>query len=108
MNNFSMTWTIEGRGGKEKSPGWDDVQNILTSLQNSYGTITLDIPDNEVGTQMLQLRAEAGNYLIMLGEIIDNDYEVRTYYSPENISDTVNILGGSWPGKQLTNDFPLY
>lgn len=105
MNNFSMTWTIEGKGGKKNIPDWDDVQNILNSLQNSYGTITLDISDNEVGAQMLQLRTESGKYLIMLGEIVDDDYEVRTYHSSENTSDTVSILGDFWSKKQLTNDF---
>ncbi|WP_105624716.1 DUF6911 family protein [Cronobacter malonaticus] len=104
---FSLSWTLSGIGGNCGNPSWNDVEIKVSALKNGYGTLTLDIHDTDTGPQMLQVRAEAGNYLLMLGEIENNDYEVRAYYNKERATEMVCILGDYWPNNQLTNDFLL-
>ncbi|WGO83818.1 DUF6911 family protein [Arsenophonus apicola] len=102
---FSLSWTLNGIGGNCDNPIWADVEEKLTALKDGYGTLTLDIDDNDIGPQMLQIRAETGHYLIMLGEIINDDYEVRTYYDEKSTKEEISILGDYWPKNQITTDF---
>ncbi|ENZ0192013.1 DUF6911 family protein [Citrobacter koseri] len=102
---FSLSWTLNGVGGNCDNPLWSDVEIKVWALRNEYGTITLDIHDNDTGPQMLQIRAEAGNYLVMLGEIVNDDYEVRTYYNKKSTTEMVCILGDYWPNNQIITDF---
>lgn len=102
---FSLSWTLNEGGGSCDNPLWDDVEIKLLALRNRYGTITLDIHDNDTGPQMLQIRAEAGNYLVMLGEIVNDDYEVRAYYNKKSTDEMVYILGDYWPNNQIITDF---
>ncbi|HFF8525174.1 TPA: hypothetical protein ACGEYH_003957 [Providencia rettgeri] len=102
---FTLSWTLNGTGGNSENPIWDDIEKKLTLLKSGYGTLTLDIHDNDIGSQMLQVRAELGNYLVMLGEIINDDYEVRTYYDEKSIKEAICILGDYWPKNQITTDF---
>lgn len=104
---FSLSWTLNGIGGSCDNPLWNDVEIKVLALRNAYGTITLDIHDNETGPQMLQVRVEAGNYLVMLGEIVNDDYEVRTYYNKKSTTEMVCILGDYWPKNQIITDFSL-
>lgn len=103
--SFSLSWTLNGVGGRCNNPIWCDIEARLKALRNGYGALTLDIHGNDEGPQVLQLRAEAGNYLLMLGEIVDEDYEVRTYLDEENTGEKVIILGDYWPKNQITTDF---
>ena len=102
---FSLSWTLNGTGGNSENPIWDDIEKKLTLLKSGYGTLTLDIHDNDIGSQMLQVRAELGNYLVMLGEIINDDYEVRTYYDEKSTKEAICILGDYWPRNQIITDF---
>ena len=102
---FSLSWTLNGNGGNRENPIWDDIEKKLTLLKSECGTLTLDIHDNDIGSQMLQVRAELGNYLVMLGEIINDDYEVRTYYDEKSTKEAICILGDYWPKNQITTDF---
>ncbi|SQI38859.1 Uncharacterised protein [Providencia alcalifaciens] len=102
---FSLSWTLNGTGGNSENPIWDDIEKKLTLLKSGYGTLTLDIHDNDIGSQMLQVRAELGNYLVMLGEIINDDYEVRTYYDEKVLKKQFCILGDYWPRNQIITDF---
>lgn len=102
---FSLSWTLNGTGGNSENPIWDDIEKKLTLLKSGYGTLTLDIQDNDIGSQMLQVRAELGNYLVMLGEITNDDYEVRTYYDEKGTKEVICILGDYWPKNQITTDF---
>ncbi|MGG4606760.1 DUF6911 family protein [Providencia sp. Me31A] len=102
---FSLSWTLNGTGGNSENPIWDDIEKKLTLLKSGYGILTLDIHDNDIGSQMLQVRAELGNYLVMLGEIINDDYEVRTYYDEKMTKETICILGDYWSKNQITTDF---
>ena len=101
---FSLSWTLNGIGGTCDNPLWGDVEEKLTLLSNGSGTLTLDIHDNSTGSQMLQIRAEAGDYLVMMGEIVNDDYEVRTYFDNNNSKEEVLILDDYWPKNQVTTD----
>jgi len=103
--SFSMSWTLNGCGGSDNYPLWNDIQIKLDALRNGYGTLTLDINDNDEGPQMLQIRAEAGNYLLMLGEIINDYYEVRSFFDEKRNNERINILGDYWPVNKITTDF---
>lgn len=102
---FSLSWTLNGVGGNCDDPMWDDIETKLTPLRNGYGTLTLDIHGNDIGPQMLQIRAETGNYLVILGEIVDDDYEVRSYFDEKSTREKISILGDYWPKNQITTDF---
>ncbi|WP_380184871.1 DUF6911 family protein [Kalamiella sp. sgz302252] len=102
---ITMSWTLNGYGGNDNHPLWNAIQIKLAALRNGYGTLTLDIHDNDEGPQLLQIRAEAGNYLLMLGEIINDDYEVRSYFDKKKSNNKINILGDYWPENQITTDF---
>ncbi|WP_410003278.1 DUF6911 family protein, partial [Klebsiella pneumoniae] len=52
----------------------------------------------------LQVRAENGYYLITLGEIVEDEYQVRTYWDSSKPDTGVLILGDYWPESQLTED----
>jgi hypothetical protein len=103
--SFSMSWAVNGVGGNIKNPIWDDIEKKLTALKGQSGALTIDIFDNDVGPQLLQVRTEAGVYLVTLGEIVDDDYDVRTYYDKDSEDVMIGILGDFWPKKQLTTDF---
>ena len=105
--SFSMSWTLNSRGGSDNHPLWNDIQIKLGALRNGYGTLTLDIYDSDTGPQMLQVRVEAGKYLLMLGEIVSDDYEVRGYYDEKATNEKIDILGDYWPESQITTDFSL-
>jgi len=76
-------------------------------LKNGYGSLTLDIHDDDTGAQMLQIRAENGHYLVMLGEIVNDDYEVRTYYNGKDTEEKISILGDYWPKNQTATNFSI-
>ncbi|MGE2624755.1 DUF6911 family protein, partial [Escherichia coli] len=61
--------------------------------------------------EMLQVRAENGFYVIMLGEIFEDEYRVRTYWAssnePNDTATEMSILGDHWPKRQLIKNFDL-
>ncbi|MGB9096919.1 DUF6911 family protein [Erwinia sp.] len=106
--NLSLKWTLNGQGGKKHLPQWEEVEECLSKLQGKAGTLTIDIYDNgNTGPDMLQLRAESGNYLLTLGEETDDDYNVRFYWDPSLTNEEISILGDYWSERQLIKDFDL-
>lgn len=106
--NFKISWTINGSGGNNKITSWGDVLKKLKQLQGKKGTITLDTltsPDTDV--EMLQVRTERDFYLITLGEMFEDEYQVRTYWDRSEDNTEIMILGDCWPARQLTKDFDL-
>ncbi|EGV2902266.1 hypothetical protein LDT72_004747 [Salmonella enterica] len=105
---LSIKWTINSQGGNKKSPTWEDVEGYLSKLKGKAGTLTLDLLDcGDIGPDMLQVRAENGNYMLTLGEEIDDDYRVRFYWDQSLPSEKLLILGDYWSERQLTKDFEL-
>lgn len=106
--NFKMSWTLDGTGGNKQSSSWDAILNQLKQLQGKEGSLTLDMLNGEYNmADMLQVRTENGYYLITLGEICEDEYQVRTYWDSTEPDAAMMILGDHWPKRQLTRDFEL-
>lgn len=103
-----MSWTLNGYGGNKQVSTWNDILNQLEQLQGREGTLTLDmLMSSESGAEMLQVRTENGYYLMTLGEIFEDEYQVRTYWDPSGNDDEVMILGDCWPIRQITENFDI-
>lgn len=103
-----MSWTLKGYGGNKQVSTWSDILNQLEQLQGREGTLTLDmLMRSESGAEMLQVRTENGYYLMTLGEIFEDEYQVRTYWDPSGNDDEVMILGDCWPIRQITENFDI-
>ncbi|MFC0138940.1 DUF6911 family protein [Erwinia mallotivora] len=103
-----MSWTLNENGGNKQISNWSDILIQLEQLQGREGSLTLDILANVGnGAEMLQVRTESGYYLITLGEIFEDEYQVRTYWEPSKPDAEMIVLGDRWPERQLTKDFDL-
>lgn len=103
--NFKMSWTLDEIGGNKQSPNWDMVLNQFKQIQGKKGTLTLDILNSsDDSAEMLQVRTENGYYLITLGEIVEDEYQVRTYWDSSKPATGIMILGDYWSESQLTKD----
>ncbi|WP_435928483.1 DUF6911 family protein [Dryocola sp. BD613] len=106
--NFKMSWTLDENGGNQRISNWNDILNQLEKLQGKEGSLTLDILTSiESEVEMLQVRVENGYYLITLGEIVEDEYQVRTYWDHSKSDTEIIILGDRWSERQLTRDFDL-
>ena len=108
--NFKMSWTLYGNGGNQRVSSWDDILNQLKQLQGKEGSLTLDMltgADVDNGAEMLQVRTENGYYLITLGEIFKDEYQVRTYWDTSKPDAGMMVLGDRWPERQLLKDFGI-
>ncbi|MBC3944836.1 DUF6911 family protein [Erwinia persicina] len=105
---FKMGWTLNEYGGNQQVSTWNDILNQLVQLQGREGTLTLDaLSTVGNGVEMLQVRTENDYYLMTLGEILEDEYQVRTYWNPLGPDDEIMILGDHWPLRQITKDFDL-
>lgn len=59
------------------------------------------------GAEMLQVRTENNFYLITLGEIFEDEYQIRSYWDRSKLDAEMMILGDYWPERQLTKDFDI-
>lgn len=112
MPHLSLTWTFgsgaDARGGTQKSPEWHHIESLLERLRDRSGSVTLSIIDApESGPQLLQVFADNGQYLISLGEIVDGDYDVRSYSNDSSRIERIEILGNLWDGKLVCSDFSV-
>lgn len=106
--NFKMSWTLNETGGNKQISNWDMVLNQFKQIQGKKGTLTLDILNSgDDSAEMLQVRTENGYYLITLGEIVEDEYQVRTYWDSSKPDIGIVILGDYWPKSQLTKDSEL-
>lgn len=106
--NFKMSWTLDGNGGNKQISIWGEILIQLEQLQGKEGSLTLDMLTSvDKGAEMLQVRTESGYYLMTLGEIFEEEYQVRTYWDPSKPDVEKVILGDRWPERQLTKDFNL-
>ncbi|MBN7121986.1 hypothetical protein BSU01_09710 [Erwinia billingiae] len=106
--NFKMSWTLDGNGGNKQISSWGDILIQLEQLQGKEGSLTLDMLTSvDKAAEMLQVRTESGYYLMTLGEIFEEEYQVRTYWDHSKPDVEKVILGERWPERQLTQDFNL-
>lgn len=76
-----MSWTLDKTGGNKQISNWDMVLNQFKQIQGRKGTLTLDILNNsDDSAGMLQIRTENSYYLITLGEIVKDEYQIGTYW----------------------------
>ncbi|MCX5575265.1 hypothetical protein OSH03_14990 [Enterobacter sp. E-TC7] len=100
-----MSWTLDEIGGNKQIQNLDMVLNQFKQIQGKKGTLTLDILNSsDDSAEMLQIRTENGYYLITLGEIVEDEYQVRTYWDSSKPDTGILILGDYWPETQLTKD----
>jgi hypothetical protein len=103
--NFKMSWTLDEIGGNKQIQNLDMVLNQFKQIQGKKGTLTLDILNSsDDSAELLQIRTENGYYLITLGEIVEDEYQVRTYWDSSKPDTGIMILGDYWPESQLTKD----
>lgn len=104
--NFKMSWTLYGNGGNHRVSNWVNILNQLEQLRGKEGSLTLDmLSDINNGAEMLQVRTESGYYLITLGEIVEDEYQVRTCRDISKPDVGMMILGDRWSERQLIKDF---
>ncbi|HFK5792962.1 DUF6911 family protein [Enterobacter asburiae] len=100
-----MSWTLDEIGGNKQIQNLDMVLNQFKQIQGKKGTLTLDILNSsDDSAELLQIRTENGYYLITLGEIVEDEYQVRTYWDSSKPDTGIMILGDYWPESQLTKD----
>jgi hypothetical protein len=110
MRNSSFRWNIKSiSSGRICDPEWADINSYLIQLNCEDGFAELSINDApDVGPQNLQIWSEGFNYLGLLGELTDDDYEVRTFTRHEADSKhMVEIAGYLWDSRTVVRDFGL-
>ncbi|WP_172205310.1 hypothetical protein [Niveibacterium sp. COAC-50] len=108
MPDHILSWSTANGGGNQNVPAWTDVLPYLEEVRNGGGVVTLDtIEDARTTYRSLQVRSEAGNYLLTLGEETDDDWEVRTYHNPNSKESRVELLGDYWDAKMIFRNFEV-
>lgn len=104
---FSLSWVINGSGSVINNPSWSDINLYLNKLKSDGGSLTLEIQndDQDIGPIFLQLLAENGQYLLMLGENTEDDYIVRTLSKDLTVPEKVWIQGDCWDKRQVTDRY---
>ena len=112
MRKLSLAWTIGSdgncQGGNQKNPAWPDIEARLEQLRTRSGSVTLDILDGaEIGPQCLQVQCDRGNYLLSIGEVDEEDYQVRSFTNRDAESGRIEILGNAWDSRLICSDFNI-
>jgi hypothetical protein len=106
--NFDGTHT----GGNKDQPTWSDIDYHLQSVKANPGAVTLSTPGD---LKSLQVFSDGEYYLLLLGELTEEDWEVRSYNSeyPEPDRDVhaepsqIEILGDRWNTGMCCKDFRI-
>jgi hypothetical protein len=112
MSNIALSWMVgygeNARGGNKWNATWEDILEVLSGVINEKtGSVTLDLIDApEIGPQSLQMQAEKGYFILLLGEAEDDDDDVRSYTNQaSNIQQSqVYILGNLWSSQSICTD----
>jgi hypothetical protein len=111
MHQLSLSWGLDVgpncRGGNQRDPQWTDIAPLLESLKSRSGTVGLDILNAETGPQTLQVASEHGMYLLTLGEINQDGYNVRDYTNPRASAGQTMIHEYLWSSQMLCWDFDI-
>ena len=99
--NRQLSWSGQTGGGHLTEFAWDDVAARLNGVRDSPGTVTLETFEPH---QHLQLRADGGLYLLMLGRDTEDDWEVLTLHDTTRAAGNAVLLGDRWDNRILTAD----
>jgi hypothetical protein len=108
MPNLSLSWTVGDTGEKQDNPSWKDVEQRLVQVQRSNGVVTLEIENSSaLGPQNLQVFCDRSQFLMMLGEEDEEDWNVRSYTNTAATPEMVDILGNYWDARSICHDFSI-
>jgi hypothetical protein len=104
---YNLSWQIgapnERQGRLSGTIPWPDIEKILNDTMADCGVVDLsDIAATPDETKRLQLRADGGNFLLALGEVIAGEHEVRSYFGTGTGS--IEILGDLWDCRMISGD----
>lgn len=94
-----MTKFSSNSGGNMTSPQWQDIEDKLALVLINGGTVTLDVEHEDGCQSSLQVRAEGGNFVVMLGKETNDGWKVRAYENLTARNTEISILGDVWNGR---------
>lgn len=105
-----LSWTFgsgyESRGGSQKNVSWHDVEEKIVYFLEHSGTVTLEpIDGGKVGSKNIQIQADGGFFVLLLGECDAEGYNVRNLTDSSAKGRHVDILGELWDHAFISNDF---
>jgi hypothetical protein len=109
MISVNLSWMI-GIGStyhraNSQDLSLDEILDILKKLASKSGIISIDVINPpKTGSQSLQARAARGNFIIMLTDLDDDEYDIRTYLNPCAKEEKIDILGEIWDSKSICTD----
>lgn len=109
IGNSIVSWAISdksavSKGGSLINPEWREIEGKLLRVLTGSGTVTLDTEDEGGCSCSLQVRAEAGMFVITFGAEIEGDWIVRAYRNQFAEPEKVLILGDVWSARAVCND----
>jgi hypothetical protein len=112
MIPICLSWAIvsgtTSHGGTNREATLDDVLKVMSEITSKAGTINLEIINaHEIGIQSLQIRAEKGYFLLLLGEEDEEDHNVRTYTNTSIDRGRVDILGDFWDSRIVCTEYDV-
>jgi hypothetical protein len=126
--HWSARSVIRRKPEKRENPSWPEIEDALGTVRDGPGWVSIHVLDQSKGLEVtylngkryrslgepvnsLQVHADKGYYMLMLGELVDGEHQVRTYNKPSR--DTalagvqVDILGDPWSYNDLCRDFEI-
>jgi hypothetical protein len=111
MYKFSLSWSIKVDGQRDrgalKVAQWPEVKAVLQRLQPHAGSVSVYVVEGpEVGPQKMLLFADNSKYVVVLSELVGDDYRMRSFQDPRaSKGEEVNILGQGWNAGQISTDY---
>lgn len=110
--SLRLTWTLweggECRGGNLPQPEWINVEAFLEPLRACRGSLSLDPQEPaELGPQICQVIADQGKFILMLGELDESDYNVRSFSNPDAGGEWQTVGGNRWSEGLICRDFAV-
>src|SRR4051812_2857071 len=102
-----LWWALSGDQGDQICPNWERIESLLHRIgsKSVSGTISLKVDDGpEIGPDLLQVRAQGGNYLVTLGILTADDYDVRSSKNKNARPGVTSILGEVWNNRVVITD----
>jgi hypothetical protein len=88
--------------GGDQTFVWRDVHDELETVRHGRGSVQLEVGGGE---RMLQVFAERGRFVVLLGLETEGDWQVRTLSNSEE--GLIEICGDKWDARSTTRDFDL-
>jgi hypothetical protein len=112
IEKMNVSWTVSDRsasnkGGNISNPEWREIEEKLLLSLTGGGTVTLDAEDENGHPSSLQVRAEGGKFVVMLGQEAQEGWRVRTYKNPASKLESISILGDMWNDQLVCRDASL-